>query len=290
MRLARVQTPHGPRPVAVVNGEYVDLLSVEPALPACTKDILAAGPALKAAISAAAANASATRYATNSVKLLPPIDNPRKILCIGLNYRDHAIEGGKAIPTEPVLFTKFPTAIIGPGDPIVLPKVASKVDYEAELVIVIGKKCRHVANDNSAFQYVGGYTCGHDVSARDWQFRGEEKQWTIGKTFDTFAPIGPEIVTADELFDPHNARIQLRLNGQTMQDSSTKEFIFNVPAMLSFLTQVVTLEPGDLIFTGTPPGVGISRKPTPVLLKAGDVTEVEIEGIGVLKNPVVAEV
>ncbi|CAN5435685.1 hypothetical protein BH11PLA2_BH11PLA2_25600 [soil metagenome] len=290
MRLARVETPHGPRPVAVVNDRYVDLVATEPGLPSCMKDILAASPPLRAAIEATAKNPKAVSYAMNAVKVLPPIRNPRKILCIGLNYRDHAIEGGKAIPTEPVLFTKFATTIIGPGENIVLPKVAHKVDYEAELVIVIGKKCKHVANDKSAFEFVGGYTCGHDVSARDWQFRGEEKQWTIGKTFDTFAPIGPVIVTPDENFDPHNARIQLRLNGETMQNSSTKEFIFNVPAILAFLTQVVTLEPGDLIFTGTPPGVGISRKPTPVLLKAGDVCEVEIDGIGVLKNPVVAEV
>jgi 2-keto-4-pentenoate hydratase/2-oxohepta-3-ene-1,7-dioic acid hydratase in catechol pathway len=289
MRLARVETPHGPRPVAVVNDRYVDLHGTEPGLPACMASILAAGPSLRKAIEETAKNPRAITYAMDSVKVLSPIRNPRKIVCIGLNYRDHAIEGGKAIPTEPVLFSKFPTALVGPGDAIVLPKVAHKVDYEAELVIVIGKVARHVPNDERAFEYVGGYTCGHDVSARDWQFRGEEKQWTIGKTFDTFAPLGPVIVTPDESFDPHNARIMLRLNGETMQNSSTKEFIFKVPEMLSFLTQVFTLEPGDLVFTGTPPGVGISRKPTPVLLKAGDVTEVEIEGIGILKNHVVAE-
>jgi 2-keto-4-pentenoate hydratase/2-oxohepta-3-ene-1,7-dioic acid hydratase in catechol pathway len=135
---------------------------------------------------------------------------------------------------------------------------------------------------------VGGYTCGHDVSARDWQFRGEEKQWTIGKTFDTFAPTGPYLVTADEIPDPHKLQVQLRLNGTTLQNSNTKEFIFGVPHLLWYLSQCVTLEPGDLIFTGTPPGVGIARKPA-VLLKAGDVVEVEIEKIGVLKNPCVAE-
>ena len=163
------------------------------------------------------------------------------------------------------------------------------MDYEAELVIVIGKtRQAHPERHDRAFDYVGGYTCGHDVSARDWQFRGEEKQWIIGKTFDTFAPTGPVLVTADELTDPHKLQIQLRLNGTTMQNSNTKEFIFGVPHLLWFLSQVMTLEPGDLIFTGTPPGVGIARKP-PVLLKAGDVAEVEIEGIGVLKNPVVAE-
>ena len=172
--------------------------------------------------------------------------------------------------------------------PILLPKVASKVDYEAELVIVIGKTGKHIPNDDSAFAYVGGYTVGHDVSARDWQFRGEEKQWMLGKDFDTFAPVGPVIVTPDEGLDPHNLQIQLRLNGTTMQNSNTKEFIFGVPHLQWFLSQVITLEPGDLIFTGTPPGVGIARKP-PVLLKAGDIAEVEIEQIGILKNPVVAE-
>ena len=213
---------------------------------------------------------------------------PQKIVCVGLNYRDHAEEQGVDLPERPLLFAKWPNTLIASGDPIRIPKVAQKVDYEAELVIVVGKRGKHIPNDPSAFDYVGGYTCGHDVSARDWQFRGEEKQWSIGKTFDTFAPTGPAIVTPDELTDPHDLKIQLRLNGQTMQNSSTREFIFGVPHLLWFLSQVVTLQPGDLIFTGTPPGVGIARKP-PVLLKPGDVAEVEIEGIGVLRNPVVAE-
>jgi 2-keto-4-pentenoate hydratase/2-oxohepta-3-ene-1,7-dioic acid hydratase in catechol pathway len=288
MRLATILTPHGPRAAVQVGNSYVDLHATDPGLPASVKQLLAASPAVKKAAADAAANPKAVSYAGNAVKILPPVPDPGKILCVGLNYRDHAIEGGKAIPTEPVLFSKFINTLIGPGDPITLPKVASKVDYEAELVIVIGKTGKHIPNDRSAFDYVGGYTCGHDVSARDWQFRGEEKQWTIGKTFDTFAPIGPVLVTADEAIDPHALQVQLRLNGTTMQNSNTKEFIFGVPAMLSFLSQVITLEPGDLIFTGTPPGVGISRKPQ-VLLKAGDVAEVEIEGIGVLKNPVVNE-
>jgi 2-keto-4-pentenoate hydratase/2-oxohepta-3-ene-1,7-dioic acid hydratase in catechol pathway len=217
-----------------------------------------------------------------------PIARPHQILCIGLNYRDHAIEGGKAIPTEPVLFAKFPNTLIAHGDPIVISKANQKVDYEAELVIVIGKKGKHIPNDKSAFDYVGGYTVGHDVSDRYWQFRGEEKQWVIGKTPDTFAPTGPVLVTADELTDPHSLQIQLRLNGKTMQNSNTKEFIFQVPHVLWYVSQMVTLEPGDLIFTGTPPGVGIARNPQ-VLLKPGDVCEVEIEKIGVLKNAVVAE-
>ena len=288
MRLATVQTPHGPRAAAHVGDAYVDLHATDPGLPSCVKRLLAAGPAVRAAAAEAAKGKGAVKYPENTTKLLAPVPDPGKILCIGLNYRDHAIEGGKAIPTEPVLFGKFPNTLVGPGDPISLPKVAQKVDYEAELVIVIGKRGRHIPNDKTAFEYVGGYTCGHDVSARDWQFRGEEKQWIIGKTFDTFAPTGPVVVTADELTDPHKLQVQLRLNGQTLQNSNTKEFIFGVPHLLWFLSQVVTLEPGDLIFTGTPPGVGIARKPQ-ILLKPGDIAEVEIEGIGVLRNPVVAE-
>jgi 2-keto-4-pentenoate hydratase/2-oxohepta-3-ene-1,7-dioic acid hydratase in catechol pathway len=288
VHLATILTPHGPRAVAQVGAAFVDLHATDPGLPTSVKHLLAASPAVRTAAAEAAESKHAVRYAANAVKLLPPVPDPGKILCIGLNYRDHAIEGGKAIPTEPVVFGKFPNTLVAPGDPIKIPKVAQKVDYEAELVIVVGKAGKHIPNDDSAFGYVGGYTCGHDVSARDWQFRGEEKQWIVGKTFDTFAPTGPVVVTADEKLDPHNLKIQLRLNGQTLQNSSTKEFIFGVPALLAFLSQVVTLEPGDLIFTGTPPGVGIARKP-PVLLKPGDVAEVEIEEIGVLRNPCVAE-
>ena len=288
MRLATIQTPHGPRAAVATADGYVDLHATDGRLPQSVKSLLAAPPAVRKAAAEAVASRSAVKHAANAVKLLPPVPDPGKILCIGLNYRDHAIEGGKAIPGEPVLFGKFPNALIAHGDPIVIPKVAQKVDYEAELVIVIGKTGKHIPNDDTAFQYVGGYTCGHDVSARDWQFRGEEKQWIVGKTFDTFAPTGPVLVTADEIPDPHKLQVQLRLNGTTMQNSNTKEFIFGVPHLLWFLSQVVTLEPGDLIFTGTPPGVGIARKP-PILLKAGDIAEVEIEKIGVLKNVCVGE-
>lgn len=288
MKLASILTPQGPRAALAVADGYIDLHATDPGLPACMKSLLAASPAIRKAAAEVATCKNAVKYAANAVKLLPPVPNPGKILCIGLNYRDHAIEGGKAIPTEPVVFGKFSNTLIAHGEPIKLPKVAEKVDYEAELVIVIGKTGKHIPNNDTAFQYVAGYTCGHDVSARDWQFRGEEKQWIIGKTFDTFAPIGPVLVTTDELTNPHKLQIQLRLNGTTLQNSNTKEFIFGVPHLLWFLSQVVTLEPGDLIFTGTPPGVGIARKPQ-ILLKPNDVAEVEIEGIGVLKNPVVAE-
>lgn len=288
MRLATVLTPQGPRACLAAGDQYIDLHATDPGLPASVKLLLASSPEIHKIAAEVGKSPTAMRYAANAVKLLPPVPDAGKILCVGLNYADHAKEGGKEIPTEPVIFAKYNNTLIGPGDPIKLPKVAQKVDYEAELVIVIGKRGKHIPNDQSAMAYVGGYTCGHDVSARDWQFRGAEKQWTVGKTFDTFAPTGPVLVTADELTDPHSLQVQLRLNGTTMQNSNTNQFIFQVPHILWFISQVVTLEPGDLIFTGTPPGVGISRNPQ-VLLKPGDVTEVEIQNIGVLKNPVVAE-
>lgn len=289
MRLATILTAHGPRAaVERADGWFVDLHATDPGLPPCVRTLLAASPAVRRLAADIAAAPDAVAYPPHAVRLLPPIPDPGKILCIGLNYRDHAREGGKAIPDEPVLFGKFRNALIAHGDPIRLPRVARKVDYEAELVVVIGKTGRHIPDDERAFDYVGGYTCGHDVSARDWQFRGEEKQWIIGKTFDSFAPVGPVLVTPDEIRDPHNLRIRLRRNGTTLQDSNTREFIFGIPRLLAYLSQVMTLEPGDLLFTGTPPGVGIARQP-PILLQPGDVVEVEIEGIGILKNPCVAE-
>jgi 2-keto-4-pentenoate hydratase/2-oxohepta-3-ene-1,7-dioic acid hydratase in catechol pathway len=287
MRLATILTSSGPRAAVQSGDKFIDLNAADASLPTTVRGLLAAGPDAMAR-AAKIAKKGGDGVPVDGATLFAPVTDPGKILCVGLNYRDHAIEGGKAIPTEPVIFGKFINTLIAPGAAIKLPKVAQKVDYEAELVIVIGKTGKHIPNDASAYEYVGGYTCGHDVSARDWQFRGEEKQWIIGKTFDTFAPIGPVVVTQDEIGDPNALQVQLRLNGATMQNSNTKEFIFQVPHLLWFLSQVVTLEPGDLIFTGTPPGVGIARKP-PVLLQPGDVAEVEIENIGILRNPVVAE-
>jgi 2-keto-4-pentenoate hydratase/2-oxohepta-3-ene-1,7-dioic acid hydratase in catechol pathway len=219
------------------------------------------------------------------VRLLPPVPDPPKIVCVGLNYRDHAAESGAPIPAEPVLFSKFSTALIGPAEPIVLPPVSKEVDYEAELVLVVGRKGRHLT-PASAAEHLAGFTVGHDVSARDWQLKKDGRQWLAGKTFDTFAPTGPWLVTADEVPDPHALGIRLRLNGQTMQDSTTAQMIFRAGDLLAYISQVVTLEPGDLVFTGTPHGVGFTRKP-PVFLKAGDVVEVEIDRLGVLRNPVV---
>jgi 2-keto-4-pentenoate hydratase/2-oxohepta-3-ene-1,7-dioic acid hydratase in catechol pathway len=225
-------------------------------------------------------------YEEREITRLAPVTRPSKIICLGLNYRDHAIESGVKIPTEPVVFSKYPTAVIGPGAPIRLPPDSQEVDFEAELVFVIGKGGRNIP-EADAMRHVAGYTCGHDVSARDYQIKRGGGQWMIGKTFDTFAPMGPALVTPDELPDPHHLRIQCRVNGQTMQDSNTEQMIFNVPQTIAYLSRVMTLEAGDVVFTGTPPGVGFARKPA-VFLKDGDVAEIEIEGIGVLRNPVQA--
>jgi 2-keto-4-pentenoate hydratase/2-oxohepta-3-ene-1,7-dioic acid hydratase in catechol pathway len=214
-----------------------------------------------------------------------PIARPPKIICVGLNYRDHAQESGLAIPDTPTIFAKFPNCVIGPHDPIVLPRNSTRPDYEAELAVVIGRGGRHIAEQNWR-EHVFGYTILHDVSARDFQMA--TSQWMIGKTFDTFCPMGPAIVTADEIPDPHNLRISLTLNGTTMQDSNTANLIFKIPRLIAYLSSVFTLEPGDVIATGTPAGVGFARKP-PVYLKPGDEVRIQIEGIGELVNPVVAE-
>ena len=214
-----------------------------------------------------------------------PVPRPGKIICIGLNYRDHAAESNMPIPEKPVVFSKFSTSVIAPGEPVVLPSTSQQVDYEAELAVVIGRRAKNVAADR-AYDYVLGYTAFNDVSARDFQFN--DGQWQRGKSCDTFAPMGQTIVTTDEITDPHKLSIKLVLNGQTMQDSNTDQLIFGVPALIEFLSQTITLEPGDVIATGTPPGVGFARKP-PVFLKAGDQMEVLIEGMGGLGNPVVSE-
>ena len=215
---------------------------------------------------------------------LAPVPRPGKLICIGLNYRDHAAESKMPIPERPVVFSKFTTAVIAPGEPVVLPDSSAQVDYEAELAVVIGRRAKNV-NANRALDYVLGYTCFNDISARDFQFA--DGQWQRGKSCDTFAPMGPTIVTADIISDPHKLSIKLVLNGQTMQDSNTDRFIFGVPELIEFLSQTITLEPGDVIATGTPSGVGFARQP-PVFLRAGDVMEVVIESVGWLNNPVVA--
>ena len=217
--------------------------------------------------------------------LRAPIPKPPKIICIGLNYRDHAAEAKLAVPEVPTVFAKYANTVIGHMHPIVLPKNSVKPDYEAEFAVVIGKTGRHIPEANWR-DYVFGYTIVNDVSARDFQL--QTSQWTMGKTFDTFAPMGPVIVTADEIEDPHKLAISLTLNGELMQDSNTSNLIFGVPQLIAFLSSVMTLQPGDIISTGTPAGVGFARKP-PRWLKPGDEVAIEVQGIGRLVNPVIAE-
>jgi len=285
MKLATLLTDRGPRVVGVtLEGKFVDLCEVDAKLPATMREILTHPEGLSAAAHALAAGSTKGPFVTG--KLQAPVGNPDKVFCIGLNYRDHAIETNSPIPSEPVVFSKFSQAVIGPEEAVVLPKVAHEVDYEAELVVIIGKRGKNITKE-AAFSHVAGYTVGNDVSARDWQKGRPGGQWLLGKTPDTFAPTGPYLVTSDEV-DPHNIKIGLRLNGETMQNSSTKELIFGVDEVIAHVSKLVTLQPGDLIFTGTPPGVGVARKP-PVYLKAGDRMEVDIEDVGVLVNPVVGE-
>lgn len=221
-------------------------------------------------------------------KVLAPLE-PRDILCIGLNYRKHAAEGGQAIPEHPVLFMKNSGAVQNPEDPIRLPRVlaSNSVDYECELAVVIGRTCHNVKRAD-ALSYVLGYTCANDVSARDWQRNGGGGQWCRGKTFATFCPLGPVLVTADEIPNPNDLSIRTVLNGEVMQDWTTSDMIFDVPTLIEFLSASTVLRPGTVILTGTPHGVGFARTP-PVFLKAGDSVTIEIEKIGSLTNPVVEE-
>jgi 2-keto-4-pentenoate hydratase/2-oxohepta-3-ene-1,7-dioic acid hydratase in catechol pathway len=213
-----------------------------------------------------------------------PIERPSKIVCVGLNYRDHAEEQGAELPSAPLLFAKWPNALIGPGEPILIPAVTRRVDYEAELGVVIAKRCRDVSADN-ALEAVGGYLCLNDVSARDLQFA--DGQWTRGKSIDTFCPVGPRVVPAEDVPDPQALGIRCLVNGEVMQDSTTANMIFSVAEVIAHASRTMTVEPGDLFATGTPAGVGVFRDP-PVLLQDGDEVTVEIEGLGALTNPVQA--
>jgi 2-keto-4-pentenoate hydratase/2-oxohepta-3-ene-1,7-dioic acid hydratase in catechol pathway len=220
-----------------------------------------------------------------NVRLLPPVPHPGKIIAVGLNYRDHFIESGaKEMPKSPMIFAKFTTSISGPGDAIVIPTGDPNVDYEAELAVVIGRKAKAISAEK-ALEYVAGYMPLNDVSARAWQFA--DKQWVRGKSCDTFCPTGPYLTTRDDVPDPHALSICARVNGITLQDSNTSKMIFRIPQLIEFISASITLEPGDIIATGTPEGVGAFRRP-PIFLKPGDVVEVEIKKLGVLRNPVVA--
>lgn len=276
MKLVTFQRPGAaPEPGYVSGSNVVSLAAAFPDV----ISILAGG----ADSLAKAAAVTSPAYASDSVKLLAPVPRPPKIICIGLNYRDHAIETNMKIPEIPTVFCKFPTAVIAPGDNVVLPKISEKPDYEAEFAVVIGKGGRNVAKEDWQ-KHVAGYMNLNDVSARDIQLA--TTQWVMGKTFDTFCPMGPYLVTADEIADPHNLDISLDIAGEVLQSSNTRELIFKIPDLISYLSSVFTLEPGDVISTGTPSGVGMARGRW---LKPGDVMNVKIAGLGVLTNPCVAE-
>jgi 2-keto-4-pentenoate hydratase/2-oxohepta-3-ene-1,7-dioic acid hydratase in catechol pathway len=262
----------------------VDLQEAEPRLPDDMLSFLRQGEEARCMADAAIARVT-DGIALEEVKLKAPIPNPGKIICIGLNYRDHAAETGQSIPEYPAIFSKYANAVIGPDEPIVLPRVSQKVDYEGEMGVVIGRRGRYIPEDR-ALDYVAGYLPCNDVSARDFQKR--TSQWTIGKTFDTFAPMGPALVTTDEIPDPHTLDIRVYVSGELMQSSNTQNLIFSVPYLVAYLSQVMTLEPGDVILTGTPGGVGDVRTP-PRYLQPGDEVRVEITRLGVLRNPVTSE-
>lgn len=265
----------------------VDLSIAAPALPRDLGAFLAAGPDALAA--AGQAVAGAPRHAVHGwegLDFLPPVTQPSKILCLGVNYVAHAKEGGREPPEYPNIFMRGPSSLVAHKKPMIAPRVSEKFDYEVELALIIGRRARHLTPDN-ALACVGGYACFNDGSVRDYQRR--TPQWTLGKNFDATGGFGPECVTPDEV-PPGGAglRIQTRLNGQVMQDSNTSKMIFDVPTILVALSEVMTLEPGDVIVTGTCEGVGFARTP-PVWMKDGDVCEIEIEGVGTLLNPIRAE-
>jgi 2-keto-4-pentenoate hydratase/2-oxohepta-3-ene-1,7-dioic acid hydratase in catechol pathway len=244
--------------------------------------IIQASEEVLGAVARALTELESSAMTLGEVRLGPPIPNPDKILCMGLNYRDHAAESGQALPSVPLFFAKFRNSLIGPGDEIVLPAASAQIDYEAELAVVIGRRCRGVST-GEALDYVAGAMPFNDVSARDLQF--EASQWTMGKAIDTFAPCGPALVLLDEISDLQTLGIRARVNGETVQDANTSLMVFGVAEAIAFLSRVLTLEPGDIIATGTPAGVGMGRDPQ-VWLHDGDVVEVEIDGVGTLRNPV----
>ncbi|KAJ8286175.1 hypothetical protein GJAV_G00035380 [Gymnothorax javanicus] len=262
----------------------VDLKDFDPSLPSSMREFLQMGEkGMELANRAVSSGQSVV--SSSEVKLLSPITAPEKVVCIGMNYRDHCLEQNAPIPKEPIIFSKFPSAITGPYDDIILPAESQEVDWEVELAFVIGRKGNHI-KEEEALSYVAGFTVANDVSARDWQMRRNGKQWLLGKTFDSFCPLGPALVTTAALNDPHNLGIRCRVNGETVQNSSTSQMIFRTEKLVAWVSQFVTLCPGDVFLTGTPPGVGVFRKP-PVFLKKGDVVECEIDGIGVIRNSVV---
>ncbi|MBV8684446.1 MAG: fumarylacetoacetate hydrolase family protein [Caulobacteraceae bacterium] len=267
-----------------MGGRIVPLAETAPGLPGEMIGLIAAWPSAEVEVRRIA-EAGVGAMPLDKVRLLAPIRRPGKIMAIGLNYADHITESGLGTPEHQVWFSKAPTAANGPHDPIHVPKVSQTLDYEAELVAVIGRGGRHITREDAPAA-VFGYCCGNDATERAWQHR--TPQWVLGKSFDTHAPFGPWITTADEIGDPHGRSIRCLVNGEVRQDSNTQHLVFDVWAQIEHLSQAMTLEPGDLIFTGTPGGIGAAMKPMR-FLKPGDRVRVEIEGLGALDNPCVAE-
>jgi 2-keto-4-pentenoate hydratase/2-oxohepta-3-ene-1,7-dioic acid hydratase in catechol pathway len=283
MKLATFSHEGTTRIGAVDGDEIVDLAAQVSGLPSEMVAFLAAGP--EALTAAHAAIGRGPRIPLAEVRLEAPIARPPKFLAVGLNYADHVAEAGLETPKYPTVFNKQSTCVTGPTDPVHVPRASHAVDYEGELGFVVGRRCRHVARDDAP-DVIAGYLVVDDVTVRDWQLR--TPTWTMGKSFDTHGPIGPWIVTPDELPDPHRLRLRTWVNGELRQESNTKELIFDCFALVEHFSTAFTLEPGDVVATGTPAGVGITMKP-PRLLAAGDVVRVEIEGIGALENPLIAE-
>ena len=291
MKIARVSTKNGNTYGIVHNGKFVskEILQKDLGreLPSSTCDffeLITANAKLKAKLISATEMADKA-IPIGSARLLAPVDGRPKVICIGLNYKDHAKEQGVKPTDEPVIFMKPYTSIAGPVDAIEYPSYITKLDYEAELGVVIGRRCKAM-KEEEVYENIAGYLAFNDVSARDVQFK--DGQWTRGKSFDTFAPIGPWVVTTDEIPDPQNLKIMSRVNGGVRQNSNTGNMIFDVKTIVSFVSKVMTLDAGDIIATGTPPGVGVFWKPHPKLLKVGDMVEIEIEKIGSIRNKVVA--
>ena len=282
MKLVTFERTPGVAEAGVLSGETVVSLAGA-GIHAVVELATGGDAALEKAAAYAASAPDSAKASLGSVKLLAPIPKPGKIFCVGLNYRDHAIESNMAIPAVPTIFSKFNNTVIATGETIVLPKISTQPDYEAEFALVIGKGGKRIAADDWK-AHVFGYMNLNDVSARDLQL--VTTQWLMGKTPDTFAPMGPYILTAGEVADPHNLNITMTINGEVLQSSNTKHLIFRIPDLIAYISQVVTLEPGDIISTGTPAGVGFARKP-PRYLAAGDTCVVEVEGLGQLVNPVI---
>lgn len=289
MRLITYKTQDGWRPGVVIGSSIVDVRSLangleltEPAL-SSVRNVLATGADGLSALAEAVKEAESS-IELDAVQIGPPVPDPQKIICLGLNYLDHAKESGLTAPSVPMFFAKFANSLVGPTDYVQPPATTGKVDYEAELAVVIGRRCRGVT-PAEALDYVAGAMAFNDVSARDLQMANT--LWTGGKAIDTFGPCGPALVTLDELGDLQNLGIRTRVNGETVQDGSTASMIFGVAETVAFLSGIMTLEPGDIVATGTPAGVGQSRTP-PLFLATGDIVEVEIDGIGTLRNELIA--